>query len=297
MLVSPPAAAWEPVAHEAIAIVARHRLNSATLEATRKILGQDASGRQLELEDVAGCPDGFAHNPGFKCAGTFELEGKPSESAPWHFINIPISAKDPKPSDYCAKSGCVWSQIDRELAVLRDENAPSDAKRSALAFVVHLVGDVHQPLHCADDRDFGGNKKLVDVEYHGQKIPLHKVWDEALMPPSQVDWRLPSDQLALRAQWLAGQLERDLATRSRAQVSDWTRGDLVTRATLEGWTIAKDKIYPRYAKDRGAIADDRHEAVGARYQREMEPIARERLETAGVRLAALLEGTLVPPKP
>jgi len=293
LFVVSPARAWEPVAHKAAAIIARHRLNPAARAAVHELLGENESGRALELEDVAGCADGFAHDAGFRCAGAFKLEGEPAASVPWHFVNIPLAVKDPHITDYCpSKSGCISSQIDAEIATLRNRSASRQARQTALTLLVHLFADAHQPLHCADDGDFGGNKKSVDVELKGQKLNLHKIWDEAMMRPSEVDWRLPPAALAEKAQSFAADLESDLRRLDKDTIAQWLRGDLTSGSVLESWRIAREQIYPQYARDHGAIANAGRDDIGEAYRKKMQPIARRRIQMAGVRLAEILNQAL-----
>ena len=68
------------------------------------------------------------------------------------------------------------AQIARDMSVLRDPKAPQPAKLEALRFLIHFVGDLHQPLHAADRHDKGGNSLIV---FQGRRRSnLHRVWDE-----------------------------------------------------------------------------------------------------------------------
>jgi hypothetical protein len=85
---------------------------------------------------------------------------------------------------FCGKSGgrCIVGQLDRALEQLRTSVAP-DERREAMMWIVHLVGDIHQPLHCSTDGDRGGNEKWVRVTYKspgGAKIKLHALWDHLM---------------------------------------------------------------------------------------------------------------------
>jgi hypothetical protein len=65
------------------------------------------------------------------------------------------------------------------MQVLKSPDAPLNEKRTALRFVAHLVGDIHQPLHAGFAEDRGGNS--VDVRFNGRKENLHSLWDTALV--------------------------------------------------------------------------------------------------------------------
>ena len=69
--------------------------------------------------------------------------------------------------------------------ILGDESKPRSKRLEALKFVVHFMGDLHMPLHCADDGDRGGNDKLVRFKTpgrrgRGSKIKLHALWDRLI---------------------------------------------------------------------------------------------------------------------
>jgi hypothetical protein len=180
---------------------------------------------------------------------------------------------------YCRRHGradaCVVEQIRAELAVLRAPAASRERKRLAVMYLVHFVGDVHQPLHCAAELDSagrsdrGGNLKSVYVGGFSEPTNLHALWDGLLYagrgrPPS--------------ARALAKDLEKDLAGKD---VAAWTRGDVVSQAALESFALARDKVYPAYRKDGGRVSLAEEESL--------RPIVDERLERAGVRLAFLLD--------
>lgn len=274
-----PARAWGPLEHKAVALVAQDRLSPQARRAVRDLLG-DAG-----LDRIANCADGMLHASGaYDCGGVFSLPADASKTtAPWHFINIPIAEPTPSSSvmTYCPNGqDCVVEQIRRQAAVLRDPTSLLHQKRVALMFLVHFVGDAHQPLHCADDDDRGGNGKPVVFE--GTAKNLHSLWDDMILA---ADWK---QQSAMDPAPLVGELEADI--RARGDVAQWTSGDFVAAAAIESFGIARDTIYPRYAQDHG-------QDLGAVYQGEMQPIAKRRIEMAGVRLAALLEQALVPQNP
>lgn len=271
--------AWGTLGHKAIALMAERRLTPAARAQVAAILG-----RGVSLADIAKCPDDLKRKP-VRCA-SFTVNAD-HRSAGWHYLDIPIDAA-PTASGlraYCRNHGrddqCSTEQIKRFLAVLKDPRAGLYQRQLALMFVVHLVGDLTQPLHNADDGDAGGNAKLVRYFATPRKrkpTNLHHVWDAMLMKDSEVKKTRPEE--------LAAFLERDLA---RKDPSAWTRGDVIDGTALEAFSIAKSRIYRAYALDGGRD-------LGREYQTELQPVAFEQVEKAGVRLAFLLNGALsVPP--
>lgn len=282
MLAAGPAGAWGPVGHKTVALIASDRLSPRAREKVAAILGEGVG-----LDEVALCADDIRKSS-TTCAGRFPL-AHDKRTSPWHYIDIPTrDLPTPATLDrYCDKDGaddaCVMDQIKAELAVLASPGASTEDRRRALIFVVHFVGDVHQPLHCATEvtragkSDHGGNLKwvaLAGAQPGGRKMNLHALWDAVL--------RTDPKERGPGPRALADRLEKDLADKDLAP---WLEGDVVVRAVLESHAIAKDVIYPEYHKNYG-------KPIGKYYQDKHRPIAYERLQRAGVRLSHLLEQAL-----
>ena len=107
-----------------------------------------------------------------------EVRGQRRETGPWHYINIPIDAPHTRSADFCSKEGCVVSKIDDLVEILHTSNDRAE-RAEALKFLIHFVGDMHQPLHCGDRKDRGGND--TKVNYFGQAYNLHRLWDSDLL--------------------------------------------------------------------------------------------------------------------
>src|SRR5512139_924436 len=86
------------------------------------------------------------------------------ETARWHFVNIPLGDGHYNPARDCVPSpqgDCIIAAIDRFSAILADPSRPQDERAEALKFLVHLVADLHQPLHATNNNDRGGNDTKV----------------------------------------------------------------------------------------------------------------------------------------
>lgn len=115
-------------------------------------------------------------------ASTFADEWRDNhpETAPWHFVDVPLKETSYVPARDCPKKDCALAKIDEFRAVLTDPAAPEAKRLEALKFIVHLVGDLHQPLHCSDNDDEAGN--LVGVRLpDGDTTSLHRVWDAVII--------------------------------------------------------------------------------------------------------------------
>ena len=88
---------------------------------------------------------------------------KEPATAPWHYIDIPLGATQGSTANFCGAGGCVTKAIAEQLAILKDKTAPAPKRAAALRFIIHFVGDLHQPLHGVTNSDRGGN--CVALQY------------------------------------------------------------------------------------------------------------------------------------
>jgi hypothetical protein len=157
--------------------------------------------------------------------------------------------------------------LDQEILVLRDRTADRTRRLEALLWVIHLVGDVHQPLHCSDNGDKGGNE--VGVVIAGRIENLHSAWDTGFF---YVEHARPTE---LAASLLAHEC-KDVATVGPVNPETpwvWAR---------ESYGVAKGFVYPQVQRNGGEFT--RAEVKLAW------PVVRRQLARAGVRLAAVLNG-------
>jgi hypothetical protein len=181
-----PAPAWDSGGHELIATMAYDRLNPKAQQAVTELARQMVNPEQRYDPITIACwMDDLRKNPAMPYHGQF---------LSWHYIDIGIDPGDPAPSfvpgDDNEIHGNVVQALKRALVVLQGGSDPYvTSKAMACAMVMHLVGDIHQPLHCATKyfysygqlrNDAGGNKELVINGPPGDtKFNLHAFWDSA----------------------------------------------------------------------------------------------------------------------
>jgi hypothetical protein len=269
----PGAWAWGPQGHRTVGAIADRLLTPAARAQVAQLLAADLdklgnpSGRTT-LESVAVWAD--------------EVRGTPADRPRWHYDDVPLCGSAPRAS-YCPAGECNSAQLERLTAVLTDARADLRARNEALKWIVHLVGDIHQPLHAADNGDLGGNRvhvALAGVHTRG-RLTLHGVWDSELV------------RLALETR-SRQQPPRDidaLAREARNLTAQAGQG------TPSGWASESNHLarnvayqYPGFACGRVPVGIV---VLDGNYQREAEGIVRERLLLAGGRLANLLNETLV----
>ncbi len=179
LLSAPAALAWANLGHRLIAEIAQRHLDpAAAAEVARLLAGEpDAT-----LAGIATWADAMRNDdpPRFKA------------TSKWHYVNTaPGAACHYVAERDCPDGNCVVAAIEKQLAILGDRSQPDAARRDALKFVVHFVGDVHQPLHATNHTDAGGNGYQISLrtdlppEAYARKdyvdgvmgTNLHSVWD------------------------------------------------------------------------------------------------------------------------
>ncbi len=254
---------WGAVGHQTVAWIAQDQL---TAQARGEI--QEILGRNDDLVSVSTWADTI-------------VDRRP-ETAPWHYLNLDVRQPENEfdLSGSCRNHDCVVDQILKDLGILRMPFAPRWEKREALKFLVHFVGDLHQPLHCVDDHDRGGNEKWFRYRPRGPFgrytwINLHSFWDHLLETHTKEN---PAR--------LAKKLENEIG---QDEENDWARGKPADWA-YESFLIAQGDIYselPRGPVPKGRWGKDLPKDY---YSGKMRRIVERQLEKAGIRLAFLLNG-------
>jgi hypothetical protein len=229
--------------HQITAIIAQEHLDANTEQQIRQFMGHE------DLEQASTWPD--------------EMRAAPSDfwrhkAGHWHYVTV--LGDDYQPSDR-PRDGDAISALAAYTAVLRNPKSDKEEKRVALRFIVHIIGDLHQPLHAGaggDHNDRGGND--VPVMFLGRSMPLHGVWDYGLIEHRGLS--VPAYAAALSAAITPEQV----ADWSKATPYQWVHESIALRKT----------IYPADRK------------MTETYARQHQGEVDERLEQAGVRIAAYL---------
>jgi hypothetical protein len=242
---------WGPQGHRLVAMVAANHLSPVARQNVRWLLGNDT------LADVAAWADAYV------------ADGH-RETAPWHYVNIPADGTPYVSTRDCARGDCVVDRIRDNQNRLANRSLGRADRAMALKFVVHFVGDLHQPFH-AIGVERGGNG--IPIVAFGSRTcgrggperscTLHGLWDSELIGHRR-----------LRDGAYASELERQIsAQRWRASGSpvDWA---------MESNALA-----------RASLLRAGGEAGEAYYQAHIAQID-QRLAMGGLRLARMLNDTL-----
>ncbi|WIW90459.1 S1/P1 nuclease (plasmid) [Sphingobium sp. V4] len=186
---SSPAYAWGPVGHRITGAIADENLSGAARANVRILLGTQ------DLAEAATWPDDMKSD---KADFWQKIAGQ------WHYVTVK-EGDDYQPSDAPA-GGDAMTALSQFTSKLRDPKTTVEEKRLALRFIVHIIGDLHQPLHAGGGTDRGGND--VTVKWFGRPTNLHSVWDSAMI-----------EQRSLSYSEYAGWLSRSILP---AQIIGWS---------------------------------------------------------------------------
>jgi hypothetical protein len=299
---APSAHAWGCKGHQTVALIAEAHLSPHAREAVLKILTSNPIDPTLDRYCKSVPADPMAD------ASTWpdDIRKIRPDTPPWHFIDIPRGAPRGDISQYCPpQEGCVTSALAAQVQVLKDPSSSPRSKADAIRFIIHFVGDLHQPLHAITNNDEGGN--CVPVTFFG-KAPtesnpgsgsfhpnLHGVWDTDIlerMTPNEP----PAD------------LAKQLDAKFGAQIRRWESkpSDFVAWA-WESHSLAETVVYGRLPhplpieKPRPVTACVEQSDPGSYvkvlkidedleqpYQSAAAPVVETQLAKAGARLATLL---------
>ncbi|RIA43879.1 S1/P1 nuclease [Hephaestia caeni] len=259
---SPAAAYWE-YGHETVAKIAMLNVKPQTRARVRALLAH--AGDLDTPECPARTPEQAAVWP--DCVK--KLGDRFKATFVWHYQDVNICAPFALPPE-CADGNCVSAQITRDMATLKDRHAARIDRLKALVFLIHFVGDLHQPLHAGEKGDAGGNKVNAAYGiYAPPRLNLHSVWDGLLAeraistPPSIVRRYSAAEKARMQA----------------GDVIDWSR---------ESAKVAHDSVYGSVMPDPCAPTPAKvtlDEATIAR----LVPVAQLQVARGGLRLAKLLD--------
>lgn len=230
---------WGHTGHNVIGRIAASHLTDKAKADVAALLGGES------LPDVASWAD----------------ENRDRSTAPWHFINVELGLSfDDFKAQVAAKEN-VYTALNKEEVILADEKASRADRVAALKYVVHFVGDIHQPMHVSRAEDKGGN--TIQVRYDGQGTNLHSLWDTKLL-----------EHAGLNQEQLAKQFDKA----TPHEIAKW-QGDAQINWAWESYQISS-QLYGEIEKN-GINIDDAYYKVHI-------PIVEDRIERAGIRLAGIL---------
>ena len=231
---------WGPTGHRATGEIAEKHLKRGVKKKIEKLL----KGQSLAFVSTY--------------ADEIKSDRSYSKFYTWHYVNMPLdgnyetSEKNPK--------GDLVTGIQFCIETLKDETSSIEDKRFYLKMLVHLIGDLHQPLHIGRKEDKGGN--MVQVQWHGKGSNLHRVWDSEMLE----QWGMSYVELAANAKDLS---KEQIKFIQKGELLDWVKESHNLAQKVYGSAETGQKLRYRYSYD-------------------YFPIVREQLQKGGIRLAKIL---------
>lgn len=180
-----------------------------------------------------------------------------SHTASWHWVTIP----DGQTYEEAEKNpdGDIVEALERKITKLKEGGLSEDEERDAVLMVIHMIGDIHQPLHVGNGEDLGGNR--VGINYMGRSTNLHSLWDTQMI----VSWGFGPEEFAEGINLAPDEL-----------VAEWQN------STVRDWAVESVS----YREDVYDVPDDY--VVGWEYRNKNFHIVEKRLLQSGVRIAGVL---------
>jgi nuclease S1 len=295
---APLARAWGCKGHQTVALLAEKHL---TLEA-KQLVQTLLSGNPIDPALKRYCGNVGLDAMADSSTWADDERSLDPSSGPWHFIDVPIGVTQAdQVEQFCGAGGCVTKAITQQLAILKDKTTTPANRATALRFIVHFVGDLHQPLHDADNDDRGGN--CVPVKYFRRNARaknnsytpnLHHIWDTEIVErqmegadPEEFAAALDTMFASSFAEWQQGGMQLDAwVWEGHQHAVETVYGALPVKIASEPANVTMNSC----ADDNniGQRMLDKHIATGASYQDAAGPVVEKRLAQAGIRLAMIL---------
>lgn len=234
--------AWGKTGHRVTGAIAQEHLSRSAQNEISRILGvEDLAEASTWADFMRSSPDEFWTK----------------EAGPYHYVTIP---KGMSYDDVGAPTeGDAITALEKFKAILQDEEDSLEDKKLALRFTVHIIGDLHQPLHAGNGTDKGGND--FKMTFFWEQTNLHRVWDSGLIEQEELSYTEMSD-------WLSREI-------TKQNIRDWSDTNPVVWA--EESAEIRENIYPQ---------GNAEEAWG--YVYDHRDTLRRRLSQGGIRIAAYL---------
>jgi len=247
--------AWGPTGHRTVGDIAQKYLKKGVHRKITKILdGQSLSRVSNWPDKIRSDPENYAH------------------TYTWHYTDWPNGVSEYDPHN---NSGSIITSTDQQIKILRDKKSSKAEKAFAIKFIVHLIGDMHMPLHIGNGKDFGGSS--CKVLFHKKPTNLHKLWDENMLEFTQLSFTELS-------QYITKIDKKTLRSYKKGHLLDWAKESKIIRETV----YPKNFLDKKYCDRDNPLPMDQWPQLGYEYSYKFIPVIEKRLLQAGIRLAKIL---------
>lgn len=248
---------WGVVGHKTVAAIAENHLTANAKGAIQSLLGNES------IADVASWADEVRNEPEYR------------ETGPWHYVNLSIGMSYEQFASAVTAQGKnnIYGALLNCQNELKSKTTSREQKITALKFIVHFVGDAHQPMHVSRAEDKGGN--TIQVQFDGKGTNLHSLWDSKLIDKQGLTFE---------------QMAKEYDTATPVEIKKW-QNDTMMQWLWESYQLSS-RLYTEANKG---------SKLGDSYYKQHIAIVQQRIEMAGIRLAGVLnevfKNTVVDNKP
>ena len=255
---TPTAQAWGAAGHQITGLIAQSLLTERASQQVQQLLKNETLAEAAVYMDQHRGP----------------LARRWPASSRWHYDNQSVCTNAP----YCQDGNCATNQIEQFRKLLADHQANQADRARALRLIVHMVGDIHQPLHTADNDDRGGNTVKVRIPPRRRTYLLHSLLDSAVI--QQLIGSQTTSTYAAQIQ-----------TTYRARIPSWQQGNAKQWAQ-ESHRLATTEIYAKLPGFSCGQKATMPLVLPESYLQSTQAYLPEQLVKAGVRIAFILNTTL-----
>lgn len=260
---TPRAYSWDQNGHRIVGLIAEKHLT----EKAKKEINNLLKGESLALVST--------------WADEIKSDASWDHTHSWHYVNFAAGEKIHLKSS--SSPANILTAILQQVEILKDKKSHNEKKAVALKFLVHLIGDLHQPLHVGYGEDKGGN--TIDIRWFGDHINLHQLWDQYLIESEKLSYTEYVDFL-----W-----QRNLNGKTK-KVEEKKQKSFAIQSELLSWTEESRAYLPQVyqlsadesIKGKSSKRKSQKPAVGYQYRYQALPIVHQQLWNAGVRLGEIL---------
>ncbi|CAM3311335.1 S1/P1 nuclease [Zobellia roscoffensis] len=226
---------WSKTGHRTVGEVAQHHLSKKAKKALKKLLNGES----------------LAHVSTF--ADEIKADRTYKEFSAWHYVNIPKGKDyaDIEPSEH----GDLITGINKCIEIIKDENSKKEDKVFYLKMLVHLIGDLHQPMHVGRFEDKGGND--IQLQWFNQGTNLHRVWDSNMID----DYGMSYTELASNLPEVS---KEQVQTIQQGNIYDWVEESQEIANKLYDSVEVGEKLYYRYSYEWWSTVENQLQKGGLR---------------------------------
>ena len=226
---------WSKTGHRVVGEIAQEYINGKTKRALKELLGTD------NLAEIANFADEIKSDSIYRKYGS------------WHYVNYPLDKKytEVTPSEY----GDIVKAIAYCQNIVRSDTASKADKTFFLKFLVHLIGDLHQPMHAGRAEDRGGND--IQLQWFDTGTNLHRVWDGDMINTYGMSYSELADRLSRLT-------KKEVRVLQQGTVLDWLEESHKIAAEIYGSVGTGQKLYFRYSYVWWPTVEDRLQKGGVR---------------------------------